>query len=251
LKRLVYLISPNKIYKKFYKDLENVLAFKNVKYFQLRIKKMPKFKILEISKKIKIITKKHNVKLIINDNSKITKEANADGCHIGQQDGSLIYARKYLKNKIIGATCHNSKRLAKVKVVKLEQGHVWKQILKNQKLIQKAEIAIGMDIDGTDGDQEIGRCQNVRIFVPKIRIVIDLHLVRQMCMADRDWGVEHQRHIIPGIVQLQLIDINRMVGDGGVRVISGAAKYMIRRVSRPRKICNTLVIFKIVAIIGG
>jgi thiamine-phosphate pyrophosphorylase len=123
LKRLVYLISPNKIYKKFYKDLENVLAFKNVKYFQLRIKKMPKFKILEISKKIKIITKKHNVKLIINDNSKITKEANADGCHIGQQDGSLIYARKYLKNKIIGATCHNSKRLAK-KAVKNKADYV-------------------------------------------------------------------------------------------------------------------------------
>ena len=32
LKRLVYLISPDKIYKKFYKDLDNVLAFKNVKY---------------------------------------------------------------------------------------------------------------------------------------------------------------------------------------------------------------------------
>ena len=64
MKRLVYLISPDKIYKKFYKDLDNVLAFKNVKYFQLRIKKISKFKILKISQKIKIITKKHNVKLI-------------------------------------------------------------------------------------------------------------------------------------------------------------------------------------------
>ena len=37
----------------------------------------------------------------------------ADGCHIGQKDTNLITARKILgKNKIIGVTCHNSKKLA-------------------------------------------------------------------------------------------------------------------------------------------
>ena len=39
---------------------------------------------------------------------------NADGCHIGQKDINLTNARKILgKNKIIGVTCHNSKRLAR------------------------------------------------------------------------------------------------------------------------------------------
>ena len=38
---------------------------------------------------------------------------NADGCHVGQKDISLVNARKILgKNKIIGVTCHNSKKLA-------------------------------------------------------------------------------------------------------------------------------------------
>ena len=40
LKRLVYLISPNKINKNFYYNLDKVLSFKNVKFFQLRIKKI-------------------------------------------------------------------------------------------------------------------------------------------------------------------------------------------------------------------
>ena len=33
LKKLVYLISPNKIYKIFYSDLDKVLSYKNVKFF--------------------------------------------------------------------------------------------------------------------------------------------------------------------------------------------------------------------------
>ena len=32
--------------------------------------------------------------------------------NIGQLDGSIYIARKYMKKKIIGVTCHNSKKLA-------------------------------------------------------------------------------------------------------------------------------------------
>ena len=43
----------------------------------------------------------------------IAKIVGADGCHIGQKDMDFIKARKILgKNKIIGVTCHNSKKLA-------------------------------------------------------------------------------------------------------------------------------------------
>ena len=69
LKRLVYLISPNKIYSNFYKDLEKVLSSKKVSFFQLRLKKKPKNLIIKIAKKIKKITKKYKVKFIINDDS--------------------------------------------------------------------------------------------------------------------------------------------------------------------------------------
>ncbi len=116
MKKLVYLISPKKIYSNFYNDLEKVLAVKNVAFFQLRLKKVKKTKIIIIAKKIRKITKKYKVKFIINDNPNISKIVNADGCHLGQKDGSVMLSKKYLKKKIIGVTCHNSKSLAKVAI---------------------------------------------------------------------------------------------------------------------------------------
>ena len=112
LKPLIYLISPNKIYSNFYKDLEKVLSTKKVYFFQLRLKKKPKNLIVKIAKRIKKITKKHKVKFIINDDSKLAKKIGADGCHIGQLDNTVSSARKDIKKKIIGVTCHNSKKLA-------------------------------------------------------------------------------------------------------------------------------------------
>jgi len=112
LKRLIYLISPNKIYPNFYKDLEKVLSSKRVSFFQLRLKNTSKNLIIKIAKRIKKITKKKKVKFIINDDSKLAKEVSADGCHIGQLDNTVRSARKYIKKKIIGVTCHNSKKLA-------------------------------------------------------------------------------------------------------------------------------------------
>ena len=113
MKRLVYLISPNKINESFYSDLEKVLSFKNVKYFQLRLKNVKINDLLKIAYKIKKITKKHKIKLIINDNFAVACKVGADGCHMGQLDGSFKIARKKIKNKILGITCHNSRDLAK------------------------------------------------------------------------------------------------------------------------------------------
>ena len=48
----------------------------------------------------------------------------ADGCHIGQKDMDFKKSRKILgKNKIIGVTCHNSKKLA-IKAKKLGADYV-------------------------------------------------------------------------------------------------------------------------------
>ena len=113
MKKLVYLISPKKINDKFYLELDKVLSHKNVSFFQLRLKKIKKNNLLGIINKIKKITSKHKVKLIINDNFILAKRIKANGCHMGQLDGSFKIARKELKNKILGITCHNSKILAK------------------------------------------------------------------------------------------------------------------------------------------
>ena len=112
MRRFLYLISPSKINKHFYKDLTEVLSSKKVKYFQLRLKKNSNSKLLKVSKKVKIITKKYKVKLIINDSPILAKKINAAGWHLGQAAGSIKNARNLLKkNKIIGITCHGSKKL--------------------------------------------------------------------------------------------------------------------------------------------
>ena len=113
-KKFVYLISPNKIKgNEFYIDLEQTLNSKKVSFFQLRLKKETNRNKLIIGDKIKKICKKYKVKFLINDDPILAKKIDADGCHLGQKDMDIQKARKILKNKIIGITCHNSINLAK------------------------------------------------------------------------------------------------------------------------------------------
>jgi len=112
--KFIYLISPNKIKNKnFYIELKKIFRLNKVVFFQLRMKKESKKNKIIIGKKIQRICKKYKVKFIINDNPLLTKKLNADGCHLGQKDINIIKARKILKNKIIGITCHNSIKLVK------------------------------------------------------------------------------------------------------------------------------------------
>jgi len=112
--KFIYLISPNKIEDdEFYTNLSLVLKSGKVSYFQLRLKKETIKNKLIIGKKIRTICKKYKIKFLVNDDPMIAKKLNADGCHLGQSDMSIVKARKLLKNKIIGVTCHNSIKLAK------------------------------------------------------------------------------------------------------------------------------------------
>ena len=113
MKKFIYLISPSKIDKTFYISLKKVLSSNKVKYFQLRLKNQKEKKIIQISKKIIKITRFYNVKFIINDDHNLVNKIGADGCHLGQSDGNVLSIKKILKNKILGVTCHNSKRFAK------------------------------------------------------------------------------------------------------------------------------------------
>ena len=112
-KKFIYLISPLKINKHFYTDLTKVLKQKKVSFFQLRLKKESFEKKLIIGKKIKKICERLNVKFLVNDDVYLTKKLNADGCHLGQKDMSIVDARNIIGNKIIGITCHNSIKLAR------------------------------------------------------------------------------------------------------------------------------------------
>jgi len=116
-KKFIYLISPLKINRIFYNVLYDVLRSKKVSFFQLRLKKESFKKKLIIGKKIKKICEKFSVKFLINDDVLLAKKLNADGCHLGQKDMNILEARKIIGNKIIGITCHNSIKLAKIAII--------------------------------------------------------------------------------------------------------------------------------------
>ena len=122
-KKFIYLISPNKISKKFFKDLRILLETGKISFFQLRLKKYSlKNKIL-IARKIKRYCRKNKVKFLVNDDPLLASRLDADGCHLGQKDMNIETAKKIIGKKIIGVTCHNSISLAK-KAIKAKASYL-------------------------------------------------------------------------------------------------------------------------------
>ncbi len=122
-KKFIYLISPNKLYKKFFKDLQKLLETRKICFFQLRLKKYSLRHKTLIGRRIKYICKKNKVKFLINDDPILAKRLGADGCHLGQKDMDIKEARKLIGKKIIGITCNNSLNLAR-KAIKAKASYL-------------------------------------------------------------------------------------------------------------------------------
>ena len=93
-----------------------VLNSNKVMFFQMRLKKYSLKEKIVIGKKIKKICESKKVKFIVNDDPFLARRLNADGCHLGQKDTKIQEAREIIGNKIIGVTCHNSIKFAKIAV---------------------------------------------------------------------------------------------------------------------------------------
>ena len=76
--------------------------------FQLRIKNKEKREVLDISEKVKKICRAYGVIFIINDNPDIALEVDADGVHIGREDGDVEYVKKMVGDKIVGVSCYDN-----------------------------------------------------------------------------------------------------------------------------------------------
>ena len=148
-KKFVYLISPNQIKcNSFFINLNLVLKSNKVSFFQLRLKNESLKNQILIARKIKKICKRNKVKFIINDNPFIALKVDADGCHLGQKDTNIKIAKRILRNKYIGITCHNSLKLAKIAYLNganyVAVGAFYKTYTKNVK--HKANIKILKEI---------------------------------------------------------------------------------------------------------
>ena len=75
---------------------------------QLRAKEREKSEILTWAKEILPLCREAGVPFIINDFIDIAKEVDADGVHLGQDDGPLANAREQLpEGKIVGRSTHS------------------------------------------------------------------------------------------------------------------------------------------------
>lgn len=108
-----YLISPPLLPDDFASDLDSALAAGNVAAFQLRLKDMPDEVILAAGRALLPICREHDVAFILNDRADLAQVLEADGVHLGQEDGDAKESRKLLGSSMqIGVTCHDSRHLA-------------------------------------------------------------------------------------------------------------------------------------------
>jgi thiamine-phosphate pyrophosphorylase len=74
---------------------------------QYRDKELPQDELVAEAMKIHEVTRRYGVPLIINDDVEVAFRIEAEGVHLGQEDASIDYARRYLgPDKIIGVTAH-------------------------------------------------------------------------------------------------------------------------------------------------
>ena len=93
------------------KDLASVVEAAvegGVTVVQYRDKKSETASLIRMGKRLRAITKKHNVPLLINDHVAVAQAVGADGVHLGQEDMDLKTAQRILgPDAIIGVTANN------------------------------------------------------------------------------------------------------------------------------------------------
>ena len=93
------------------KDLASVVEAAiegGVTVVQYRDKKSETASLIRMGKRLRAITKKHGVPLLINDHVAVAQAIGADGVHLGQEDMDLHTAQKILgPDAIIGVTANN------------------------------------------------------------------------------------------------------------------------------------------------
>lgn len=76
---------------------------------ELREKNLPHKSLVKFAEKVKRLTEKYKVPLIINDAPEVALESGANGVHLGEHDPPITEARKILgSHAIIGASAYNS-----------------------------------------------------------------------------------------------------------------------------------------------
>ena len=109
----LYLISPQEVGGAFPDRLKAACEPGIAAAFQLRVKDVDDHELARLAEPLQRICADAGVAFIVNDSMALAKRLNADGVHLGQDDGTVAEARQALGREAqIGVTCHASRHLA-------------------------------------------------------------------------------------------------------------------------------------------
>ena len=110
---LLYLVSPLDVGGDFPDRLTAALDAGPVAAFQFRVKGLAQHEAAALAEPLQAICAARDVAFIVNDDVALAKRLEADGVHLGQEDGDPREARKELGPQAqIGVTCHASRHMA-------------------------------------------------------------------------------------------------------------------------------------------
>ncbi|MBS4538597.1 thiamine phosphate synthase [Clostridium sp. D2Q-11] len=104
-KNMIYVVTNRNLIKEenFYEAIERC-SQASIDGLILREKDLSTDELLEMAKRVKVITNKYHIPLIINGNIEVAKKINSYGCHLSYKDIPNNYHKEGLK---LGASIHS------------------------------------------------------------------------------------------------------------------------------------------------
>ena len=94
-------------------DLLKPALSAGVDVFQLRDKRLGDAELLAVARRAQVLTRAAGALLIINDRPDLAAAVDADGVHIGQDDGGVAQARRWVGGaRLVGLSTHSARQVA-------------------------------------------------------------------------------------------------------------------------------------------
>lgn len=95
-----------------YERATEAAVAEGLRFVQLRMKNAPREAVLETARAMRAITRGTSTLLVVNDFVDVAADVDADGVHVGQEDMSLVEARRLWNapGKVFGLSTHNAEQ---------------------------------------------------------------------------------------------------------------------------------------------
>jgi thiamine-phosphate pyrophosphorylase len=114
--RGLYAITPEALAGERLAELVHAALEGGAAVVQYRSKLADPAQHLRDAKSLRALCRARGVPFIVNDDPRLALEADADGVHLGREDGSLAAARALLGARIVGVSCYDDFGLAQAAV---------------------------------------------------------------------------------------------------------------------------------------